>query len=448
MTRVQHVVVIGGGVAGLAAAWALTSKGIAVEVLEASARLGGLVETERTDDGFVIEHGPDAILEARPAAREVIDALGMSDQLVREGPAPRRAYVADEAGHLVPLPEGLAGLVPRAPFALFGSPLLSAAGKARLMFEPLVSRSAPESTSVARFVERRMGHEPRARLVDPLLRAIYGVRGDELDLDATMPHLRAMVRDHGSLGLAVLRASRRPPTPGLAALRGGMDTLIGRLAGAIGTQRIVRRTTVLDVVRASCGRFRVRTSSGAIDTDAVVVAVPAPTAAQMLGRLSSDLASELSAVKLVDADVVTLAYDRRAVDHPLDGTGHVVATPGARTRACTWASMKWHARAPEGAVLFRSVIDASGATDDEVIELARLELEPLLDIRARPRLTRLRRRRSALPVPTVGHPARRARIEARAREIGRVHLAGGASGGVGVPDCLATGLAAARALTT
>ena len=187
-------------------------------------------------------------------------------------------------------------------------------------------------------------------------------------------------------------------------------------------------------------------AQGAPPASRPATAPPAGSAAPMREGRAPELAGELAAIPHVDADVVTLAYDRGAVSHPLDGTGHVVATPGARTRACTWASRKWHARAPEGAVLFRSVVDARGASDRDAIELARIELEPLLDIRGRPRLTRIRRRRAALPVPSVGHGERRARIAAHTQALDGLCLAGSAAGGVGVPDCLASGAAAVATL--
>ena len=369
--------------------------------------------------------------------------------MVRDGPAPRRAYVATDAG-LIALPERPSGLVPRAPFALFGSALLPASAKARLALEPMLAAFASEPagpSSVAAFVDRRLGRQTRERLVDPMLRAIYGVESDRLDLDATMPHLRSMVRDHGSLGLGVLRASRKPAPGGLVTLRGGMDGLVRRLAEVVGAGRIRLGTPVVSIARASASALRLETPRGPIDVDAAIVAVPSWRAAELLAQVAPQLAAELASIAHVSTDVVTLAYPRSAVRHALDGTGHVVASTGARTRACTWASEKWHARAPGSHVLLRSVLDAPGASDDELVAMARAEAEPLLDIRACPVLSRVRRRARALPVPGVGHLALRERLHAHAVASGSLRLAGGATGGLGVPDCLATGLSAAAEIT-
>lgn len=436
----MSVAVVGAGVAGLAAAYAARRAGLDVVVLEASARAGGLVETERTH-GLLIEHGADALLEAKPVGMHVVRELGLDGEIVRGGPAPRRAFLATDDG-LVPMPDGMGGMMPRSPWSVLASPLLSARAKLRLLSEPLAPDADHEET-VREFADRRLGAEVRAQLVDPLMRAIYGVRSERLGLTSALPHLAAAEQRYGSLARAMWSARGSPP--GLATLRDGMSELVAALIAAIGRERIHVRRPVSSIERRGRGHA-LHLGGDTIHADAVIVAVPAWAAAELLAPLDARLADELAAIEHVNADVVSLAYPRARVRHPLDGTGHLVARASDATRACTWASAKWPGRAPEDVVLVRAVLDAA-VDERELVAIARRELEATLGVEGEPLLVRVRRRERALPIPSLGHRERRGRIAARARAIGGLAIAGAAEGALGVPDCLASGLRALSAVS-
>lgn len=452
-----HVVVIGGGVSGLAAAERLAAGGARVTVLEASGRLGGIVQTEH-EAGFVMERGADSVVAAKPAARALCERVGIADHL--DGPAVRGALVM-RRGRLRRLPAGLSGLMPTRLAPLATSRVLSARGLVRAALEPW-QPAAPEGDadeSLEAFVTRRLGREAYDRLVEPLLTGIYAGDGGRLSVLATFPQLRAAEREHGSLvrGLrARNRTAARPASPFLAP-RGGMQEMVDALARALqATGRVDVRLhaparRVDGPPAAGDGAAVVALDDGRwVRADAVVVATPAPCAAALLADLDAALAAELGAVPHGSTATVTLAFDRAAVPHALDATGYVVPRIERRdVLACTFVSSKWAARAPAGAALVRVFV--GGAHRAELVErddaalvaLARAELGATLGIRAAPRLARVARWVRAMPQYELGHPARLARVARHLAAQPWLALAGNTYAGVGVPDCIRSGHAAA-----
>lgn len=441
----RDVVVIGGGVAGLAAAWALGRRGARVVVVERKNRLGGLVETERPEDGVTIEHGADAVLSSKPGGMPVLAALGLDRDLVGSGRAPRRAFVLGEEG-LVPMPAGLFSFERRALLTMLASPLLSPRGKLRLSLEPLARRGDAEDESVRAFFARRLGAEVEARLVAPMVRGIYGASSSELGVRSAFPALAGFEDRFGSVALALLWAPRPPRGAGLVTPHDGMELIPRRLFEASGARVVFKRA--VRSIELGARRARVRLDDGSVlDPEAVVVATDVATAAGLLGPLDRTVGELLGAVRSTDAEVVTLAYAREAIAHPLDGTGFVVGRSGLQTVACTFASEKWRGRAPEGIAVFRSVLSgARDATDAELVLAARKELREVLGAAGRPLWHRIRRRRGALPTSGVGHHARIDRVLEGVRALGRVGLAGNYLRGVGVPDAITTGVSAAETL--
>ncbi len=456
----ESVAIIGGGVAGLTAAWSLARRGVDVVVLERSPRLGGLVETERPLPGVMLEHGADALLASKPGGLSMLKQLGLESALVTEGRATRRAFVATPAG-LTPMPAGLFAFERRALFTMMSSPLISMSAKLRLVFEPLSSRHGDEDESVASFFTRRLGPEVEQKLVAPMIRGIYGAPTTELGVRSVFPKLAGMEDRFGSVGLALLFAERSPRGTGLVALSGGMDSIAQTLAaqtlaprdtetGRGGRISLESGVSSIELARPRAGKRGVRISleSGAtLEVDAVVVATDVQTATRLLSPLDRELGELLGAVRSTDAEVVSLAYARSAVAHPLDGTGFVVDHPGRATLACTFASEKWHGRAPAELAVFRSVLRGAPELDDaELTRVAHEELASVVGLTGEPSMTRLRRRRQALPLYGVGHRTRIARALELARALGGVALAGNYLGGVGVPDAISSGLAAASEL--
>ncbi|MCB9617046.1 MAG: protoporphyrinogen oxidase [Sandaracinus sp.] len=441
------VVVVGGGVAGLAAAWRLRERGQNVVLLERTARLGGLVESERVGGhrGWVLEHGPDGFLASKPGMREVLEQLGLEDEVVTGGEARRVAYVARgdrEAPRLDPIPTSLFRFERRAIVELLRSPLLSWSAKLRLFVEPFVRRNVQADT-VARFVVRRFGRELAERVFEPMMRGVYGASIADLGVRETMPKLAELERRYGSIGMALLLAPRAPAGPGLVSFRGGMQALVERLATAVAPS--VRLGVDVESIRPgkAGSPATLYTSEGPVAAREIVLACPAREARRLLAPLDSALGDELAGVRSTDVSVVSLGYARHDVLHALDGTGFVVdPTLGRPLVACTWSSRKWNGRAPEDAVLLRCVV-ADGASTPELVHTATEEVRRFLGITAKPRLVRARRRNGALPVYAPGHRERVVEARTRARRFG-VELAGNAYDGVGVPDCLSSGIGAAE----
>lgn len=451
-------VVIGAGVAGLGAAARLRRAGARVTLLEAGARVGGLVETERTG-GWVIEHGADGFLSSKSQMTQHLAWLGLEGKIVRGGSAPRRAYIASHSG-LEPLPTSLFRFERGAVRELLGSRLLSPSAKLRLLLEPFVAR-ATEEESVAGFMGRRFGVEVAEHIVEPMLRGVFGSPTSALGMQGAMPKLADHERRYGSVGLALMLAPRSGEQGGLVTLSGGMQTLVEVLAQEVAPWTYLG-VPAQSIRRAHDGQLRVVTSRhGEIEADTVVLACPTWMSARLVAGLDPTLADQLAMIRSSDVNVVSLGY--HAADLPfigkgpsadgewagsVDGTGFLVDPAlGRALVACTWASRKWHGRAPRGEVLVRCMVEAPpGCSDAELVELTRAELQHFVGITAEPTLARTKRRLRALPVYAPGHHAHVADARARARELG-IELAGNGYDGIGVPDCLASGLrAAARAL--
>ena len=442
-----RIAVVGAGIAGLSAGRELLRRRPDAElvVYEAAPRVGGLVATDRPRAGLVVERGPDSVATQKPAALEVARELGLGDELVSGGVAPRRAFVV-HGGKLVPMPRSLFG-ASGGSHELLHSPLLTAKGNIRLALEPFVPRRAtPEGETVADFVGRRFGSELVERALDPVLRGIYGAPASELGAAEILPHLVAFERAHGSVARGMTRTS--PPKgaerlPPAVSFKGGMDALPARLAAELGDR--VRTSTRIARVGRRDGAFRIETETGEVsDFDRLVLAVPVTEASRLLLDLSPEAARELCSVRTADVETVTFVFPRDAIPRPLSGTGFVVARGERRVlTAMTWSSRKWHGRAPLDVELLRCFFEAHGMDDRAALAAVRADLADLLDIQGDPLETFLDRRAAVLPVYEVGHLARVARVRGLLAGFSGLALAGNAYDGIGIPDCLASGRKAA-----
>jgi oxygen-dependent protoporphyrinogen oxidase len=441
----MRVVVVGGGIAGLAAARRLETLVPEAEIVlvERDVALGGKLRTEHVD-GFLIEAAPDSFLSRKERGVGLCDELGLGDELIGRRPEHHGSFVR-RGDELHPLPEGLTGMIPTSLDALDESDLLSPAGKERFAAEPDVPPApGDEDESVASFVSRRFGREAYEALVEPLMTGIYGGDGEQLSLQATFPQLRARELEHGSLlhGLAAPPPSDRPP---FVSLRGGMGALA---KGLVDRFERTRFAVGRAAARVSPG-FEVELTNGeTIGADGVVVATPAFVTSELLAGLDSELAAAHAEIPYASSAVITLAFSRADVV-PLDGYGYVVPrSEGSDVLACTWSSQKWESRAPEHAVLLRVYAgrfggrDVTEDPDDALIALARGELA-FLGVAAEPALTRVHRWPRGMPQYVLGHPERVARIDEALRAHPGLALAGAAYRGVGIPDCIQSGEAAA-----
>jgi oxygen-dependent protoporphyrinogen oxidase len=468
-----HVVVLGGGITGLAAAHRLLQVRVhadaipelRVTLIEADDRLGGKILTERRD-GFVIEGGPDSFLSTKPRGIGLCEELDTGQQprlqlqLAGVKPQRRRAFVLWR-GRLHDLPEGLSGLVPTRLAPLARSSLLSPSGKARVALDYLLpARHEAGDESLGGFIRRRLGREAWERLVEPLMAGIYAADGDQLSLTATFPQLREAERRYGGLIKGVLAARRLAPAPVSAPVSpfltpaGGLGALVNALETRLRDcgVSLVLGNPATALTPSGSGYVVQLAAGGAVRADAVIVATPAYAAADLLAELDPGLATELAAIPHASTAIVTLAYHREEIRHALDGHGYVI--PRAERSpilACTWSSRKWAGRAPEGWELIRVFIGRAGqeevlaADDDTLVALAGQEVAARLCVSATAALARVHRWPRGMPQYLLGHPERVARIEAAAREHGGLYLAGNAFHGVGLPDCIVSGERAADA---
>jgi len=446
-----RVAVLGGGVAGLAAAHRLVGRGARdVVLLEAGDRLGGSIATERAG-GFTIEAGADSLLTEKPWAVDLCERLGVPLVGTREGE--RRTYVVHD-GRLEPLPEGFLLLAPTDLRALATSPVFSWRGKLRMALDLVLPRGADlPDESLAHFVRRRLGREALERVAEPLVGGIYTADAERLSLAATMPRFRDLERSHRSLILGLRAGVGATSAAGaryslFVAPAAGMGALVETLARRLpeGVARL--RAPVTALVRDG-GGWRLDAGGGALAADAVVVAAPAHAAAPLLAPLDTELGRLLAGIGYASSATVTLAY--RSADVPaLGGFGFVVPAVERRPLiACTYASRKFPGRAPEGHELMRAFVggalraDVLARDDGALVDVVRGELRELVGITAAPVLTRVHRHRLAMPQYAVGHLERVDAIEARAAALPALALAGAAYRGVGVPDCVRSGEAAA-----
>lgn len=409
-------------------------------------RFGGRIATERRD-GFLLEWGPDLFLGGKHGAYELCERLGIAHRLI--APTPGAGAFVLYHGRLHPLPEGLSGLVPSRSGSFLRSRLLSLRGKLRVAIEPFIpARKDDADESVAAFVCRRLGRQMYERLAEPLLTGIYAGDGRALSVLATFPQLRESERRHGSVIRAAL-ASAAAPRRGFLTFPGGLGELVDTLVARLTDRGVELRTAApVSAVERDGSTWIVRGPGSPVSSSAVVLALPAAPASRLLGPIAPDAAAALQGIPLGSITTVWLAFDEAALPRKLVGTGYVVPrAEGRRAIACTWASSKFAGRAPSGFALLRVFIrDGAGSPGaiDDPLALARAELRETLGISAEPVLTRVDRQADSMPQYTLDHLARVARIERAVAALPGLALASNALRGVGIPDCVRGGEAAAE----
>ena len=439
----KRLVIVGGGITGLSAAWSASRSGakdLEITLVEREDRLGGKIRTD-SSQGYVLEQGPDSFLTSRPDALRLCEELGIAGRLVSRTPRSVPSYIAHQ--HVLsPLPEGFSAALPMDTAALAVSPLLSEAGRRRALKQPSnPAWSGGDDESVASFMVRRFGEEAFELLVEPLVGGIHAGDAGLLSVQATLPHRQAEPRED--------------PRPQFLSFPGGMAEMTRALEERLGGVRILRGADAR-AVRPRAGGYLVELSDGQKqEADALILAVPAHEAARLASPLDPELPELIRLIPSASTVVIHLAWRRSQVPHPLDGYGYLIpSVERSDLVACTWISQKWAGRAPEGRVLVRLFAgrfgrrDLLGTPDDELFDLARAELDATLGIRAAPELRLLHRWSMGMPQYTVGHLGRVEDIRARAAGLPGLFLAGAAFDGVGVPQCVASGASAAASATS
>ena len=467
----RHIVVVGGGVTGLAAAHRLVELGrekpaqVKVTLMEASHRLGGTLATDHVGE-FLVEAGPDSFITEKPSALRLCERLGLTARLVSTQAVHQKIYVVHQ-GRLVALPEGFFLLAPTRVLPFILSPLFSWRGKLRMAAECfLPRREADGDESLGSFVRRRFGDEALERVAQPLIGGIYACDPDRLSLAATLPRFAEMERERRSIVLAMrsqqkrLGLRRRRSGSGarwslFVTLAGGMQELTDTLARRLPEGSIQLNTPATNLLPDpnGAGWRLVLTGRKSIHADAVILCTPAFRAGQLLASVEQGAAKELKKISYASTATVSLAYRREDFPRQPDGFGFVVPWVERRKiMACTFSSLKYPGRAPEGHILLRAFVGgalqpALFNDDDATMEKnVRDELASLLGVTSRPIFSRLWRHPNSMPQYHVGHNARIKMIEELLEPFSTLALAGSAYHGVGISDCVRTGEEAAEKL--
>jgi protoporphyrinogen/coproporphyrinogen III oxidase len=440
------VVVIGGGIAGMSAAYALGKLGVSCRLLEGGARLGGVVRTEVVD-GFVLEAGPDAILTQKPEAVALARELGLGPRMVPTNPRLKTVFVLHR-GRLIPLPDGMTLGVPTRIAPMITTRLFSWPAKVRMASE-LRMRPRPDAAdeSIASFLSRHFGSEAVERIGEPLLAGIHAGDPERLSMLSAFPRFVDMERRHGSLIRAMWKAPRPKPggPPAFVSFRSGLGELAGALAARLaGPARTSWRARA---VRRAGSAWEIEAADGArLQAGALVLAVPAAVAARLLEKVDPGIASALGAFRSVSTAVVYLGYRRGDVAHRLNGYGVVVPRgEGLRVSALGFVSTKFPGRAPDGHVLLRAFMggarhpDVLAEDDGALVERAFGECAGILGLHGRPVMARVFRWPQATPQMEVGHGARMAWVDAQADAQPGLFLTGSGLRGTGIPDMVADG---------
>lgn len=442
----RRVAVVGGGVAGLAAAQIASGLGAEVVVYEGAESPGGLVHTRTLDDGSIVEHGPDSLVASRPATSRWLERLGLMPAAIGVGPRGRGASVLLD-GRLVPMPAGfMAPSSMSAAARVLRSPLLTWRGRLRLALEPLRRRGVRGTDeSVKQFVGRRFGDEFLDRLVRPVIDGIHATPVERLSAEMALGPLVATERAFGSIGRSLLQRRGETPSapPSFVTFQNGMKTLVERLA--IGPFDLRLCTPALGLERTS-GRYRV-TSAGASELfDDVVLCTPTAQAGALLGTLLPEASRALRAFDAGSLHLVTLAFCPRDGAELPAGSGFVVARPApGEMRACTFSTQKFPAQAKGTELLVRCFFseDAADVSAESLVSRAESTLASLVPGIGPAMLVDVTRHRSRLPRFDVGHRARVRELRGLLAESPGVFVAGSAFDGPGVVEAMESGAAAA-----
>jgi oxygen-dependent protoporphyrinogen oxidase len=465
-----EVAVVGAGIAGLATAFNLLDRARArgvplrLSIFDGDTRPGGVINTERLD-GFVVEGGPDCFITDKPWAVRLCQRLGLGDELTSTNPDCRRSYVL-RGRRLLPIPEGFYMMAPARFMPFATTPALSLRGKIRAGLDLVLPRGPVlADESLAAFVRRRFGDEVLERLAQPLLAGIYNAEPERLSLRATMPRFLELEREHRSVIAGLVRGRKRATGAGAGTSgaryslfvtpRRGMTSLVEKLlqeipadAFRLGTPVTSLQAVAADGPGSGRPRWTLTTKRGATHAfHAVVLALRAAHAAPLLRPIDPAMADRLSAVPYGSSTTVSLAYRDADVPRPIDGFGFVV--PRVENRAliaCSFSSVKFPARAPEGHLLLRAFTSEAlvpGRDPEKVIAVIRGEVRDILGITAEPILARAFFYPEAMAQYEVGHLERIAEVESRLERLTGLALAGNGLRGVGVPDCVRSGEVAA-----
>jgi oxygen-dependent protoporphyrinogen oxidase len=417
----RQVVIIGGGISGLTTAYYLSKAGIRPTLIEAQDELGGILKTDRAE-GCIVERGADSFLTAKPWALELIDELGLSDQVIGSNDHLRATWIWKN-NRFVKMPEGMKMMTPTKLGPMLRSKLIGPAGKLKIVRE-LLRRpmKRDHDVPIAEFVADHYGRDVVEYVAEPLLAGVYGGDIQRMSTEAVLPKFLEWERTKGSLTRAAASDTEGPKRPLFSTLRNGLNDLI---------QTLIAKSDI-ELIRGTADRvekgYRVRVNGDWMETTQVVVAC----------KTEAVLPSLFPPVEFSSSTVVALIYNKSDIQHPLNGFGFLVPKIERRSvAACTWMNTKFEHRAPPDKVVIRCFV--SGNVND-VAE----ELRQKMGITAKPMWERISRWPESMPQYTMGHKVRVEMVEAMLKDFPGLHVTGNAYYGVGIPDCIKMATEAAR----
>lgn len=459
----KKAVVVGGGISGLAAAYALRNRareaGIDLDltVLEKEERTGGKIWSIK-EEGYLYEWGPNGFLDSKPQTLDLCKDLGVQDSLLRSNDHARKRYIFSN-GMLHRLPEN-------GP-SFFASKLISWPGKMRLAMEPLAPKPpAGVDETLASFGRRRLGREALDKLISPMVSGIFAGDPETMSLKSCFPRIAELESEYGGLVMAMVKLARKKrreraegkvvssaagPGGVLTSFREGIQTLTDILEARLGEGTVVTGRETTGIGTGQSVPYTVRTNAGDLDADLVVVAAPSYAAAGMLAELDPGIAAVLAEIPYASMTVACFGYERERLGHDLDGFGYLIPKgEGMSTLGTLWDSSIFENRAPEGHVLLRSMLGGAcfpeylALPDDEVERRVKADLKTTMGIKESPSFVRIYRHEKAIPQYTVGHGGRLKALEERLKERPGLILTGNSYRGIGLNDCVAAANRAAE----
>lgn len=459
MQEEKNIVIVGGGITGLTAAYQLQKRikemdlPYTIKLIEASSRLGGKIQTIHKD-GFTIERGPDSFLSRKKPAVQLVEELGLTDQLIQN--ATGQSYILVK-NKLHKIPSGSFMGIPTELRSYLFSGLVSTSGKLRASLDYVIPKGKEKTDqSLGFFFRRRFGDELVDHLIEPLLSGIYSGDIDEMSLLATFPNFYHLEQKYGSLVRGLKQTM--PKTNKKAkkksgmfySFKNGLETVVKTLEQELNRQSIVLNTTV-DHIEKKEHVYHVLLDSGDVyKADAVLMATPHNTLSKIFSQYK--MFEAIKDVPSTSVANVALAFDASAIKKEIYGTGFVVSrNSNFRITACTWTHRKWPTSTPLGKVLLRCYVgrpndeEIVDLSDEEIIQVVLKDLNKTMKIRKKPEFTVITRWKHAMPQYTVGHLERLEKIRAAMKEkLPGVWIAGSSYEGVGIPDCIEQGRNAAN----
>jgi oxygen-dependent protoporphyrinogen oxidase len=451
----MKIAIVGGGIAGLATAYYLQTRGkgaIEYTLIDSAPEFGGKIKSER-ENGFVVEGGPDSFITQKPTILELCRELQIDQDLLNTNDIARKIFIWSR-GKLQPMPDGVMLIIPTKIMPFLKSTLISWPGKIRMGLDIVIpKRKSDEDESLAHFIRRRLGKEALEILAEPMVAGIYVADAETLSLKSSQPRFMDMEKKYGSLLRAILaqkRAAKKAPVKGkggssvaFVSFKNGLQELVESLLERLNPAAL-RAGVSVNAIQPTGDQYDLSLSDGShLQADAVIFATPAFVTAQLVENIAPVVASKLRRIRYASTATVSLGFKRSDLDNGLGGFGFVVPRREKRKiLACTWSSTKFNFRAPDGHVLLRAFIggahneDLAEQDDQALVDMVRQEIKEMMGITAEPVLAKVFHWYKANPQYEVGHLERVAEIEKLVAKYPGLYLVGAAYKGVGIPDCV------------